>query len=534
MEHEAQNMNRQSLLDKEKEALEQLVRIRRMLNSSTPASGLLPELLSEIFIWLYVMMHVPGRAVQTISHCWGEDLPYAWIGVTHVCHFWRVAALSTPQLWRTIWVTWNAELVEEMLQRSISRSLTINIMRPPTSSLYLSQADCMALIISSLPRIERICGEIPLKLKPPTDHADGGNLKDLVLGKCAAYYDDDEYNMDIEDYLGSCHIPQLNRLELHFFTPKWGRKLLRSTLKHLTLHGDEKDHIYGSNYQGPASLTQLVNILVDLPVLETLQLQFVLSTPSPSDHMAATADLPLLTSFKIIAHCASTCTLVLDHLSFPADASLFVECPGVYSDELGQLSHSMRKKLNPPNAGLPEIRTMELRCEDNILRLRGWTESHSINKLLDNDPPGEPHVDLLLWRSWDNLWSHEFETLAMLDIVCPTSVERLLLDGDDYSFRVAEGEWARRIAEMSRLCELSVGPIACLDIVALLEVKRTSSDAGQTSCDNLRVNNPKLDVLHLQDLTRRGGGQSFEIVRSIFEAIRSREEAGFFTQVLGV
>ncbi|KAI0771738.1 hypothetical protein BC629DRAFT_1441901 [Irpex lacteus] len=460
MEHEAQNMNRQSLLDKEKEALEQLVRIRRMLNSSTPASGLLPELLSEIFIWLYVMMHVPGRAVQTISHCWGEDLPYAWIGVTHVCHFWRVAALSTPQLWRTIWVTWNAELVEEMLQRSISRSLTINIMRPPTSSLYLSQADCMALIISSLPRIERICGEIPLKLKPPTHHADGGNLKDLVLGKCAAYYDDDEYNMDIEDYLGSCHIPQLNRLELHFFTPKWGRKLLRSTLKHLTLHGDEKDHIYGSNYQGPASLTQLVNILVDLPVLETLQLQFVLS--------------------------------------------------------------------------LPEIRTMELRCEDNILRLRGWTESHSINKLLDNDPPGEPHVDLLLWRSWDNLWSHEFETLAMLDIVCPTSVERLLLDGDDYSFRVAEGEWARRIAEMSRLCELSVGPIACLDIVALLEVKRTSSDAGQTSCDNLRVNNPKLDVLHLQDLTRRGGGQSFEIVRSIFEAIRSREEAGFFTQVLGV
>ncbi len=447
------------------------------------------------------MLHVPGRAIQSGEKERGESLPYSWLVVTHVCRHWRVASLSTSQLWNTIWVTWNTEFVQEMLRRSMSRNLTINIMRPPSYSLYLPQADCLGLVFSSLHRIERICGEIPFRLREKARNIDGSNVKDLVLRRPTLHVLNTEYSASIDGYLGSCHLPNLDRLELYFYSQSWAENLCRPTLKHLTLHGEEKNFVHGIHFEGPTSLSHLVEMLINLPLLETLRLQFALRTPSLSDHMAKVADLPCLTSFEITAHCASTCSLALEHLSFSTDTTLSVECPGVNEHELAGLFLSMKKKMYPTHEHSGEsenalkIYTVELRIEDNSLRLRGWKKHYGVMKLVKNEPLAHPQLDMVLWRDWEGIWFDQFEPLVVLEIFRAATIESMVLDGDKPALRLAGGELARRVSEMPKLRELCIGPIS-----GEHDPARIYSCMNEVFHDNWTENTQNVRILHTQNL----------------------------------
>ncbi|TFK50702.1 hypothetical protein OE88DRAFT_1751748 [Heliocybe sulcata] len=100
---------------------DEVIRLKRVLNSLVHIASLPDELLIEIFA-LYPYAEDSSRAEF-------EPLlpaPYHWLRYTHICHHWRQLALQTPSLWTDIVLTNRVECIQEMLKRSSLAAVTVS------------------------------------------------------------------------------------------------------------------------------------------------------------------------------------------------------------------------------------------------------------------------------------------------------------------------------------------------------------------------------------------------------------------------
>lgn len=407
-------------------------------------------MLSEVF--LHLRASKPSRA---------DGTPYFWITVTHVCQLWREIALSDPRLWRTIWVTGDVECLSQMFLRSQSSLLSIYIVA--RRSLH-AQARCLNLIMDNLPRIIGIYGIIPDQMKEQDRVQEGPNLRELVLTPRTLRLTD---SVITQEYLGACSLPCLQILKLYGYSPGWESKLCRPTLKHLVLHSH-------SRRGGCTTMTALIQVLKGLPVLEMLDLRFALRDSSIRNLTESVVELPRLSDLRMVSHSARACTLLLNHISSKNNASLWIGCPGISIDDISALFSTINVAINPsgicsPKTGAKSIRTVAFHA-GKTLRLRGWSEHISVRELGVITTEPKASLDVVLWRTWDNIEQYRPSSLFVFDAVNVNNVESLLLDGQDGIFCIPEGAWSAKIAKMLKLQELCVGPVAAQDLFEMMTV----------------------------------------------------------------
>ena len=121
------------------------------MNAVSPANRLPPEVFSHIFSYV--------SASDTVSSASGFLVPRPfrdWAAVTHVCRYWREAAVASSNLWSNI-NTPRPELMELFLSRSgahplevYAHSLPTPPNRPPLFGVlpHLNQLKCLSFQIS--------------------------------------------------------------------------------------------------------------------------------------------------------------------------------------------------------------------------------------------------------------------------------------------------------------------------------------------------------------------------------------------------
>lgn len=233
------------------------VRRNRIWNRLAPISRVPPEVLYHVFF--IASRDAPGCGLN-------------WIKLTYVCYDWRNLALSSPALWSNPPFQ-NSRWTEEMLIRSGTANLTIDL-RFSSGSTFPSNNDSFLKIVAAhMPRIKCIkvitFSESPKGLLQQLAES-GSNLESLtlecgesLLRRCV----EDDFTLPDSALYKMNHIRHMNlkRIYINWDLP------LPSSLTSLKL----------SNVRRPSSLTTMTHAFEHMPLLKDLQL--IQALPSSKD-----------------------------------------------------------------------------------------------------------------------------------------------------------------------------------------------------------------------------------------------------------
>ncbi|KAH9985010.1 hypothetical protein BJV77DRAFT_1152962 [Russula vinacea] len=242
-----------------------------------------------------------------------------WIRATHVCRFWRQVALDDSSLWATIsGISEKTELIYEMLARSRNAPLDIDIhvdehsgrkvlnMFPPHFShireLRLHGPSILRTavvrgIYLEAPALEHFELGVPID-SPITFRSPGGTR--LFKGQA----------------------PRLRTVSLFQVLTPWPL-IPRGQLTHLKIVLFQE--ISADNIPSCGDLNQLIDLLVNCPGLEILDLEHSLPpqlTPVPRDQ---TIHLPCLSCLYLVGS-SSRLTNLVKMLKLPSSTRLYLRC----------------------------------------------------------------------------------------------------------------------------------------------------------------------------------------------------------------
>ncbi|TCD68967.1 hypothetical protein EIP91_009357 [Steccherinum ochraceum] len=230
-------------------------------NSLAPINRFPPEILAEVFRYCKDPLDSNIRLSK-------RPLSFRWIGITHVCHYWREVALDTSDLWSTIDLNNMAdELREEFLARSKSAHLSIRANKTDTER----GAD---VVLAALPLFGR-ARSIDLELTHVLHRALSASpdlppsfphLKRLVLLDRSIDPNPDD---PVPDFLGQCPAPSLEVLSVSGISVPW--RSIPTTLTELTV--DETSNM--------PSASEFAGILGRLRHLQHLSLTDALASITP-------------------------------------------------------------------------------------------------------------------------------------------------------------------------------------------------------------------------------------------------------------
>ena len=281
---------------------------RACLKAFAPISLLPPEVLARVFHFL--VFEDPACS---------EEQNLGWIRATHVCRFWRQVALDDSSLWATIsGISEKTELIYAMLARSRNAPLDIDIhvdehsgrkvfnMFPPHFShireLRLHGPSILRTavvhgIYLEAPALEHFELGVPID-SPITFRSPGGTR--LFKGQA----------------------PRLRTVSLFQVLTPWPL-IPRGQLTHLKIVLFQE--ISADNIPSCGDLNQLIDLLVNCPGLEILDLEHSLPpqlTQVPRDQ---TIHLPCLSCLYLVGS-SSRLTNLVKMLKLPSSTRLYLRC----------------------------------------------------------------------------------------------------------------------------------------------------------------------------------------------------------------
>ncbi len=495
------------------------------------------HIITEVLSHFYNNVTAPIRygpgGLKTGGTYYGN--PYKWITVTQVCRKLRRIALNTKQLWGTIWITRNSECVSEMLHRSGTSNLIVicqNRMRRPERYI-------LDLILEALPRIEHFYMYNPqaIAVKDRRHIMDAPQLRSLIISLRTADHDpsSDQY---IQYHLATCCLPSLERLEIHMYRSVLGDTLFRPTLKHLVLRAPPTDSdIVGASNRRP-NVATLISALRDMPLLETLELEFVFQAPSEQEcGGVAVVHLEYLRELRVLSQRPQSCAEFVERICPPNLACIFVQCDEGSKSETKRILAFMRSVCDRSL----RIRTMAYNCLHHSsawhTEIRGWANFHGARDLYRGNLP-QPCLEVYLIST--NRKKAESFTLGM-DAMISDSLESLEIAGDEDALLARTGRWKNQITGLGKLRELCLGQVPKQDVFDLLGVEVNVGDRTPNSRKEAlevvpasRLALPHLQKLYLTDWCSSTREESAQRMAKLRECLRSRKRAGLALKLLVV
>ncbi|VDC01990.1 unnamed protein product [Peniophora sp. CBMAI 1063] len=254
----------------------QLVVAKRRRNFATPGCRLPSELLALIFVSLQTIWE-PVQRSQLADNAgpWSQRFDYAWMTVTHVCHWWRRTALHTPDLWtRIACQNLPPSFTATFLSRSKTMPLSLAIHRSGLSPdalgnwLYtpvlrrtreLSITDmsisefgaCIRLLDDDMPVLEELALALPITVR---------------------------LSADLDARLAESSFPRLQRLTIRGLALNWNWPMFASGLTHLSLQAHTREMMLSAISLEP----QLLPVITTMNSLRALDLRDVLPQQSVS------------------------------------------------------------------------------------------------------------------------------------------------------------------------------------------------------------------------------------------------------------
>ena len=229
------------------------------------------EILLEVFLHLTRIVH--EDFLSSLDQNQDKILeqqcrPYSWLHVTHVCRFWRVATLSYPSLWTNIIILTgdmqsnfgpSDEYLETMLSRSVEMPLSITcpyrILGTETAAHWHR--------IHSLTLTPQSCSS----WYPLQDEIFDGLRSLRVMGKLSTGY----CNLW---YLYITSFPALEHLDIQVnVTAPSPVSLFCGKIKYIAIRTMWlTSRTDGTGYYNAMDVSDLLDVLSNLPVLETLSI----------------------------------------------------------------------------------------------------------------------------------------------------------------------------------------------------------------------------------------------------------------------
>ena len=301
-----------SIIDRDIARLEESIRaLKSRRNELSPISRLPAEVICNIF-----------SLIEEDNITYSGRGPASWSNFSRVSQYWRSTALSAPELWTKIPLSY-PRWAKEMLIRSKKAKLTIQ----SRFSFDSSDSKAIEMLRSCLCEMDRI-EELKLPATPgltlekifqgPPKSAP--QLRTLCIGSQLSYPYARAGISIYEDFF--CDTERLKHVELINCKISWDSQLLTG-LTSLNLEDALK---------AKSSITQLLDALQRMPALTDLRLKNTIPEDSEDPSTYPVVDLHCLRVLHIVSGVGAL-TTVLRHITIPPSATWNLACRGNESIE---------------------------------------------------------------------------------------------------------------------------------------------------------------------------------------------------------
>ncbi|KAH8101290.1 hypothetical protein BXZ70DRAFT_1064348 [Cristinia sonorae] len=310
------------------------------MNKVIPIARLPPEVLATIFS-CYILSVDPGLTSADLllsdPFCGNKNLiPYPWVHITHVCHDWREVALSTPSLWRTVYVGYGScsvEATRTVLARSKHALLHLRIFvtqHPRWSTIILNTIQELSRAETfDLTTLSTFLDSHSVKIPPCAPHLRTLKIhlkSPLVLASAAQHMADfgPPNPPLLPAFLKTCRTPVLTQLSIIGYRIEWIPGTVPMSLTHLCISNAEsvEDGVVKSACSDVAKVVACLHALQHLELLGTLEDLSDIIPPRPPP--ALKAPLPHLQTFNVSGN-IRTCAHFLDHFILPLSTKISIE-----------------------------------------------------------------------------------------------------------------------------------------------------------------------------------------------------------------
>ena len=464
-----------SIIDRDIARLEERIRVlRSRRNELSPTFRLPVEILCKIF---FLIGEIPDNNFYVKASSWSN--------FSQVSRHWRLSALSTPELWTKIPLSY-PHWAQEMLMRSKMAKLTIR----SAPSFHASNPKTIETVRSCLNQMNRV---EEINLHPIT----GSTLKEIFrdLSKsapqlhtlCIGVGDPlfrSEFSIP-EDFLYDTE--RLQCVNLTRCKINWDSRLLTG-LTRLTLE---------NSLNANSSILQFLHALQRMPALTDLHLSD--SIPDDSEGLSTypVVDLPCLRVLNVLSGVCPL-TAALRHITFPHSAILNLTCK---ENQSGQIDFSnFLSVLSAKFLSSLVIQSLSLRAPDEFhipgLKFNLWTTSFTDCFPSPSSLTSECQLQLVLtWPTSRHHYNHDKALSSAFDAMNLPFLTQLQISTLGYiSFQT----WVKTFGRLPLLEQVCVRPgggsLPHLFFKALIYITKA---AEQSKSAYRVVSLPKLRYIHL-------------------------------------